>query len=81
MKNRIFDKTKKKFIHICNGVIYFQQFSKYLNYKKDNNDLLLYILRQLINDQNVYNRNKFGDSRQLGGSTEIQESEFLEKVR
>jgi len=58
-----------------------RQFSKYLNYKKDNNDLLLYILRQLINDQNVYNRNKFGDSRQLGGSTEIQESEFLEKAR
>ena len=60
--------------------IFFQQFSKYLNYKKDNNDLLLYILRQLINDQNVYNRNKFGESRQVGTSTEIQESEFLEKV-
>lgn len=55
-----------------------RHFSQYLNYKKDNNELLLYILRQLVSDQNLYNRNRHGE---IADETIIQEKEFVEKAR
>merc|ERR1719322_2078688 len=53
-------------------------FSKYLNYKKDNDELLLYILRQLVTEQSRYNRTKFGETAE---EVTIQEKEFIEKAR
>ncbi|KAI3385702.1 hypothetical protein SNEBB_009171 [Seison nebaliae] len=35
-------------------------FLKYLNYKKDNNELLLFILKQMLHDELVFKRAKFG---------------------
>ena len=55
-----------------------QTFTRYLNYKKDNNELLLYILRQLIGDQAKYQRNRFGDLSEE--FIQIKEKELTEKV-
>ena len=55
-----------------------QTFTRYLNYKKDNNELLLYILRQLIADQTRFQRNRYGDSTEE--HVQIKEKELMEKV-
>ncbi len=47
-------------------------------YKKDNNELLFFILRQLVSEQRTFNRNRFGDGIEV---VEISEDEFVEKVR
>ena len=54
-----------------------QAFARYLAYKKDNNELLFFILRQLVSDQRTFNRNRFGDNIDV---VEIPEEEFVEKV-
>lgn len=63
--------TKKSFFHI-------QAFANYLAYKRDNNELLLFILRQLANDHLTFNRNRYGGDFEL---VEVPEEEFIEKVR
>lgn len=55
-----------------------QAFARYLAYKKDNNELLFFILRQLASDQRTFNRNRYGEDIDL---VEIPEEEFVEKVR
>ena len=55
-----------------------QTFSRYLNYKKDNNELLLFLLRQLIADQTRFHRNRYGDVSDE--YAQIQEKELSEKV-
>jgi len=54
-----------------------QAFARYLAYKKDNNELLYFILRQLVSEQRTFNRNRFGDDVDV---VEIAEDEFVEKV-
>ncbi|CAK8687787.1 unnamed protein product [Clavelina lepadiformis] len=54
-------------------------FSRYLNYKKDNNELLLFLLRQLIADQTRFHRNRYGDVSDE--YAQIQEKELSEKAR
>lgn len=54
-------------------------FASYLTYKRDNNELLLFILRQLASDQLTFNRNRYrGGEVEL---VEIPEEEFVEKAR
>ncbi len=54
-----------------------QAFSNYLAYKRDNNELLLFILRQLSSDHLTFNRNRYGGDFEL---VEVPEEEFIEKV-
>jgi len=54
-------------------------FAKYMSYKKDNNELLLYLLKNLAMETAMYMRNRYGSSevRQV----EITEKDLLEKAR
>ncbi len=54
-----------------------QAFANYLAYKRDNNELLLFILRQLASDHLTFNRNRYGGDFEL---VEVPEDEFVEKV-
>lgn len=54
-----------------------QAFSKYLMYNKDNNELLLFLIKQMVRDQSAYYRNRFGGEQDY---VEIEEEEFAEKV-
>ena len=55
-----------------------QAFANYLAYKKDNNELLLFILKQLAGDHLTFNRNRYGGDLDV---VEVPEQEFVEKVR
>jgi len=55
-----------------------QAFARYLAYKRDNNELLYFLLKQLVNDQISYNRNRYGGEEQ--DIIEIPEDKFIEKV-
>ncbi|XP_005108123.1 DNA replication licensing factor mcm2 [Aplysia californica] len=53
-------------------------FGRYLSFRKDNNELLLFILRQLSQDQMAYHRNRFGtDLEQI----EVSEKDLADKAR
>ena len=54
-----------------------QAFANYLSYKRDNNELLLFITRQLASDQLTYNRNRYGGDFEI---IEISEDELIDKV-
>lgn len=56
----------------------FQTFSSYLSFKRDNNELLLFVLKQLVRDQVSYykNRNRGADPEII----EIDEEDFTERV-
>ena len=54
-----------------------QAFANYLAYKRDNNELLLFILRQLASDHLTFNRNRYGGDFEV---VEVPEQEFIEKV-
>ena len=58
-------------------MISLQAFANYLAYKRDNNELLLFILRQLAGDHLNFNRNRFGGDVEI---IEVPEDEFVEKV-
>ncbi|XP_033744661.1 DNA replication licensing factor mcm2-like isoform X1 [Pecten maximus] len=53
-------------------------FSRYLAFRKDNNELLLFILTQLAADQMSFNRNRFGMEQE---SIEISEKDLQDKAR
>lgn len=53
-------------------------FSRYLTYKKDNNELLLFILKQLAMDQMSFQRNRFGLDQE---TIEISEKDLADKAR
>ena len=57
---------------------YHQAFARYLAYKRDNNELLLFILKQLATDQMTFNRNRYGGDLD---TIEVPEEEFVDKVR
>lgn len=54
-------------------------FSRYLAYKKDNNELLLFILKQLASNQMSYNRNRYGSD--IHDIIEVSEEDLVEKAR
>merc|ERR1719333_1578810 len=53
-------------------------FSRYLSYKRDNNELLLFILRNLASETAVYMRNRYGTEQEV---VEINEKDLVEKAR
>ncbi|KAJ8301240.1 hypothetical protein KUTeg_020227 [Tegillarca granosa] len=53
-------------------------FGRYLAFKKDNNELLLFILKQLAQDQMSFNRNRFGLEQEY---IEISEKDLADKAR
>ncbi|KAF0294254.1 DNA replication licensing factor mcm2 [Amphibalanus amphitrite] len=55
-----------------------RNFSRYLAFKRDNNELLLFILRQLIHDQAVYQRNRYGTEQE---TVEVSEKDLADRAR
>merc|ERR1712170_262955 len=55
-----------------------RKFNKYLTFKRDNNELLLFILRQLTQETAVYMRSRYGAEQEV---VEINENELVEKAR
>ncbi len=55
----------------------FQTFSRYLAFKRDNNELLLFILKQLAADQMSFQRTRYGIEQE---SIEISEKDLADKV-
>jgi len=50
---------------------------RYLAFKRDNNELLLFILKQLTQETAIYMRNRYGTEQEL---VEISENDLLERV-
>ena len=65
----------QNYLHFC---LPLQAFARYLAYKRDNNELLLFILKQLASDQMTFNRNRYGGDQDI---IEVPEEEFVDKVR
>jgi len=55
-----------------------KNFSRYLSYKRDNNELLLFILRNLASETATYMRNRYGTEQEV---VEINEKDLVEKAR
>merc|ERR1739838_128470 len=55
-----------------------KNFSRYLAYKRDNNELLLFILRGLANETATYMRNRYGTDQEV---IEVPEKDLMEKAR
>merc|ERR1711892_694809 len=55
-----------------------RNFNRYLAYKKDNNELLLFILRGLAHETATYMRNRYGTDQEV---VEINEKDLSEKAR
>jgi len=55
-----------------------KNFSRYLAYKRDNNELLLFILRGLANETATYMRNRYGTEQEV---VEVNEKDLAEKAR
>ena len=54
-----------------------QTFSRYLAFKRDNNELLLFILKQLAQDQMAFQRNRYGIEQDF---IEVAEKDLADKV-
>nr|KAF6423020.1 minichromosome maintenance complex component 2 [Rousettus aegyptiacus] len=53
-------------------------FARYLSFRRDNNELLLFILKQLVAEQVMYQRNRFGAQQDI---IEVPEKDLVDKVR
>ncbi|KAK3611229.1 hypothetical protein CHS0354_005239 [Potamilus streckersoni] len=53
-------------------------FGRYLAFRKDNNELLLFILKQLAQDQMTFQRNRYGTDQEV---IEISEKDLADKAR
>ncbi|ODM92012.1 DNA replication licensing factor mcm2 [Orchesella cincta] len=54
-----------------------KQFSRYLTYRKDNYELLLFILKNMISEQTIYLENRY---RAVPDYVEVNEKDFVEKA-
>ncbi|CAL8139298.1 unnamed protein product [Orchesella dallaii] len=54
-----------------------KQFSRYLTYRKDNHELLLFILKNMISEQTIYLENRY---RAVPDYVEVNEKDFVEKA-
>ena len=54
-----------------------RNFARYLTFRRDNNELLLFILRQLTQETATYMRNRYGTEQEV---IEIAENDLLDKV-
>ncbi|KAG3295209.1 minichromosome maintenance complex component 2 [Ictidomys tridecemlineatus] len=55
-----------------------QTFARYLSFRRDNNELLLFILKQLVAEQVTYQRNRFGAQQD---TIEVPEKDLVDKAR
>merc|ERR1711881_124304 len=55
-----------------------RKFQRYLAFKRDNNELLLFILRQLTQETAVYMRNRHGTEQEV---IEVAESDLIDRAR
>merc|ERR1719323_2163044 len=55
-----------------------RKFNKYLSFKRENNELLLFILRQLTQETAVYMRNRHGTEQEV---VEVIESDLMDRAR
>ncbi|CAN8001131.1 unnamed protein product, partial [Ixodes hexagonus] len=53
-------------------------FQRYLTYKRDNNELLLFVLKQLVQEQINFTRSRYGTEPEV---VEVSERDLQEKVR
>ncbi|XP_069418328.1 DNA replication licensing factor MCM2 isoform X1 [Ovis canadensis] len=53
-------------------------FARYLSFRRDNNELLLFILKQLVAEQVTYQRNRFGAQQD---TIEVPEKDLADKAR
>ena len=54
-----------------------QTFARYLAFRRDNNELLLFVLKQLVAEQVAYQRNRYGAQQDV---IEIPEKDLVDKV-
>lgn len=62
----------------CLLMIVLQTFSRYLSFRKDTHQLLLFLLRQLAQDQSAYQRSRYGATQD---QVQISEKDLADKVR
>merc|ERR1719153_2110717 len=55
-----------------------KNFTRYLSYKRDNNELLLFILRGLASETATYMKNRYGTEQEV---VEVSEKDLSEKAR
>merc|ERR1712203_1216469 len=55
-----------------------RNFARYLSFKKDNNELLLFVLKQLVRDQITYHKNRYRSEQEV---IEVPEKDLMEKAR
>ncbi|XP_053153412.1 DNA replication licensing factor MCM2 [Hemicordylus capensis] len=53
-------------------------FARYLAFRRDNNELLLFVLKQLVSEQVMYQRNRYGAQQD---NVEVPEKDLVEKAR
>lgn len=58
-----------------------KNFAKYLTYRRDHNELLLFLVKQLINDQLMYLKHKSNKSNMNITSVSIPEEDFIDRAR
>ncbi|XP_032827437.1 DNA replication licensing factor MCM2 [Petromyzon marinus] len=63
-------------------------FSRYLSFRRDNNELLLFILKQLVSEQLSYQRSRYGSTGVAGGGSgtrhdrvEVPEKDLADRAR
>lgn len=55
-----------------------RKFSRYLSFKRDNNELLLFVLKQLAQETATYMRNRYGTEQEV---IEVSENDLLDRAR
>jgi len=55
-----------------------RKFSRYLSFKRDNNELLLFVLKQLAQETSTYMRNRYGTEQEV---IEVSENDLLDRAR
>jgi len=68
----------KAFSRCIIELILLQTFSRFLSYRRDNNELLLFILKQLAQDQMTFQTNRYSAQFE---TVEISEKDLADKVR
>ncbi|XP_037780899.1 DNA replication licensing factor mcm2-like [Penaeus monodon] len=55
-----------------------KNFSRYLAFKRDNNELLFFLLRQLVHEQTTYMRSRYGPDHDV---VQVSEKDLLDRAR
>lgn len=65
------------FCKVCVFSVFLKTFARYLAFRRDNNELLLFILKQLVAEQVTYQRSRYGVQNDI---VEIPEKDLQDKV-